>query len=80
MLGCWNLSKSQELNCQITINSSQVQGTVEKQIFDQLQKSIYEFMNNTKWTRDAFAVNEKIDCSLLLIINKNFCYKYKVYV
>ncbi|MFN7912578.1 MAG: DUF4835 family protein [Bacteroidota bacterium] len=70
MLGFWNFSKSQELNCQITINSSQVQGTVEKQIFDQLQKSIYEFMNNTKWTRDAFAMNEKIDCSMLLIINK----------
>lgn len=61
---------AQELNCQITINSSQVQGTVEKQIFDQLQKSIYEFMNNTKWTRDVFTVNEKIDCSFLIIINK----------
>jgi hypothetical protein len=63
-------NNAQELNCQITINSSQVQGTVEKQIFDQLQKSIYEFMNNTKWTRDVFTVNEKIDCSFLIIINK----------
>lgn len=70
LIGFCSLTKSQELNCQITINSSQVQGTVEKQIFDQLQKSIYEFMNNTKWTRDAFAVNEKIDCSMLIIINK----------
>ncbi len=70
LLVCIQFNFAQELNCQITINSSQVQGTVEKQIFDQLQKSIYEFMNNTKWTRDIFTTNEKIDCSFLIIINK----------
>lgn len=59
---------SQELNCQVTINNSQIQGTVEKQIFDQLQKSIFEFMNNTKWTKDNFSFIERIDCSVLIII------------
>jgi hypothetical protein len=63
-------SKAQELNCQITINTDQVQGTAEKQIFEQLQKSIYEFMNNTKWTNDIFTSQEKIDCSLLIIIKQ----------
>lgn len=61
---------AQELNCQISINTSQIQGTAEKQIFDQLQKSIYEFMNNTKWTKDVFTTQERIDCSLLIIINQ----------
>lgn len=61
-----NLISAQELNCQVTINSNQVQGTQEKVIFDQMQKSIYEFMNNTKWTRDNYTTNERIDCSILI--------------
>lgn len=61
---------AQELNCQITINSDQIQGTTEKQIFDQLEKSIFEFMNNTKWTKDNFQVQEKIDCSFFITIKQ----------
>ncbi|MES2513271.1 MAG: DUF4835 family protein [Bacteroidota bacterium] len=66
-----NLCFSQELNCQVSVVSVQVQGTTEKQIFDQLQKSIFEFMNNTKWTKDNFTINERIDCSILInVTNK----------
>lgn len=57
---------SQELNCQVSVVSVQVQGTTEKQIFDQLQKSIFEFMNNTRWTKDNFTTAERIDCSILI--------------
>lgn len=60
------LISAQELNCQVTVNSNQVQGTQEKVIFEQMQKSIYEFMNNTKWTRDNYTTNERIDCSILI--------------
>jgi hypothetical protein len=59
---------AQELNCNITINTDQIQGTAEKQIMEQLKKSVFEFMNNTKWTNDVFNANEKIDCSVLIII------------
>ncbi len=62
--------QSQELNCQITINSDQIQGTTEKQIFNQLEKSIFEFMNNTRWTKDNFAPQEKIDCSFFITIKQ----------
>ncbi len=58
--------QAQELNCQVSIVSTQVQGTTEKQIFDQLQKSIYDFMNNTKWTKDLYTSSERIDCSVLI--------------
>jgi len=64
------IALSQELNCQVSINTSQIQGTAEKQIFDQLQKSIFEFMNNTKWTKDVFTTQERIDCSILIVINQ----------
>ena len=57
---------AQELNCQVSIVSTQVQGTTEKQIFDQLQKSIYDFINNTKWTKDNYTATERIDCSILI--------------
>ncbi|MCC6369440.1 MAG: DUF4835 family protein [Bacteroidia bacterium] len=60
--------KSQELNCQIEINYSQLQGSSNKQIFDQMKKSIYEFMNNTKWTTETYTQQEKVECSLLIII------------
>jgi hypothetical protein len=63
-------SKAQELNCQVTINSSQIQGTDLKQITDQMQKVIYEFMNNTRWTKDAFTQQEKIDCSVFITLEQ----------
>ena len=61
---------SQELNCQISINSDQIQGTAEKQIFSQLEKAIFEFMNNTKWTKDNFSTVERIDCSFFITIKQ----------
>lgn len=59
---------SQELNCQVSVVSPQIQGTTEKQIFEQLQKAIFEFMNNTKWTKDNYTTSERIDCSILITV------------
>ncbi len=61
---------AQELNCAVTINRDQIQGTVEKQVIDQLQKSVFEFMNNKKWTNEIFTSQEKIDCSILIILKQ----------
>lgn len=63
-------SFSQELNCQVEINSTQVQGSANKQIFDQLKRSILEFMNNTKWTTETFTQQEKIECYILIVIKE----------
>ncbi|HLP53961.1 MAG TPA: DUF4835 family protein [Fluviicola sp.] len=62
---------SQELNCQVTIitDSRMEITTVEKEIFEQLKQTIYELMNNTKWTKDKFKVEERINCQLQLQIN-----------
>lgn len=61
---------AQELNCQVSVVSTQIQGTTEKQIFDQLQKAIFEFMNNTKWTKDNYTAAERIDCSILINVTQ----------
>ncbi len=60
----------QELNCQVKINYSQIQGTTNKQIFEQLEKAIYEFMNNKKWTKEIYTTNERIDCSIFINIKE----------
>ncbi|MDF2448489.1 MAG: hypothetical protein K0R26_993 [Bacteroidota bacterium] len=66
----YNFFMAQELNCQVSVVSPQIQGTTEKQIFEQLQKSIFEFMNNTKWTKDNFTTAERIDCSILINVTQ----------
>lgn len=63
-------SFAQELNCQVEINYTQVQGSANKQIFDQLKRSILEFMNNTKWTTETFTQQEKIECYILIVIKE----------
>ena len=39
------IASAQELNCNVQINATQVQGS-DKSVFDAMQKSIFEFMNS----------------------------------
>jgi hypothetical protein len=62
---------AQELNCRVTVNSlPAAQQVIDKRVFQSLQKQVYEFMNNTQWTTDQFKRDEKIDCNILININK----------
>ncbi len=63
------VGEAQELNARITINSDKVQST-NKQVFKTLQDALNDFVNNKKWTDATFAMNERIDCSMTLIINE----------
>lgn len=60
---------AQELNCTVKVITAQLQ-TADPKIFQTLQKSIYEFMNNRKWTNDNFSTNERIECSILINITQ----------
>lgn len=60
---------AQELNCNLIINSDQVQGT-SRSVFNTLQRSASEFMNNRKWTDMTFNQNERIECNINIIINR----------
>ncbi len=62
-------ASAQELNARITVNADKVQST-NKQVFTTLQNALTEFVNNKKWTDATFAVNERIDCTMTLIINE----------
>lgn len=60
---------SQELNCQVEVNSSQIQGT-NKSVFETLQESVAEYFNTTKWTNAQFFPNEKIECRFFLTVKE----------
>jgi hypothetical protein len=60
--------QSQELNCNVQIVSSQVQGT-NKQVYQTLQKAVYEFLNNRAWSNSVFRQEERIECNLLITVS-----------
>ncbi|MCS7004527.1 MAG: DUF4835 family protein [Cytophagales bacterium] len=60
-------SHAQELNCTVTINSQRIQ-TQERQILQEMQSAIQNFMNTTAWTRDNFQQEEKIKVDIQFIL------------
>lgn len=62
-------SWGQELNCTVTINSTQVT-TSDRGIFRDMKTAIEQFMNSRKWSGDAYKNHEKINCNMLITITK----------
>lgn len=60
-------SDAQELNCEVTVNTDQLQAT-NRSVFETLQEAITEYMNTTHFTNDQYAVNERIECRLFFTI------------
>jgi len=59
---------SQELNCNVQVSAQKVQGS-NRTVFENMQRDIYEFMNNTVWTNHVYSYAERIDCNILININ-----------
>lgn len=57
-----------ELNCEVEVNSEKV-NTTNRDIFNDLKQSVYDYMNTTKWTNATFGSNEKIYCKLLITLS-----------
>lgn len=55
----------QELNCNVQISAQKIQGS-NRQVFENMQRDVYEFMNNTVWTNHVFNYSERIDCTILI--------------
>ena len=56
---------AQELNCRVQINSQKIQGT-NRQKFTNMRTTIYEFINNTRWTNDVYSPEERIECNMII--------------
>lgn len=59
---------AQELNCNIQISAQRIQGS-NRQVFESMQRDLYQFMNNTVWTNHVFNYAERIDCNILINLN-----------
>jgi hypothetical protein len=56
---------AQELNCNVQISAQKIQGS-NRQVFETMQRDIYEFLNNTVWTNHVYSYSERIDCNILI--------------
>ena len=69
LLFCSGSLLAQELQATVNINHAQIQGT-DTTIFDNLQTTLMQFLNDRKWTALQFQKNERISCSFNITVNK----------
>ena len=70
---CSNLAFGQALQFTVTVNSEQLfaQQKTDQQSMTQLQTYMNDFLNNTRWSDDAFAKEEKIRCKLNINLTRS---------
>ena len=61
--------RSQELQVKININSSQVEGS-DKSVFENLQQTLEQWMNDKQWTELQFQKNERINVTFNITVSK----------
>ena len=59
----------QELQAKVTINHNQIQGT-DVSVFDNLQQTLEQFINDRQWTNLQFQKNERIVCNFNITVTK----------
>lgn len=59
------IANSQELRCSVSVSGQQIKGA-NQNMFQTMQRDLYEFMNNRKWTKHQFTQDERIRCSFYI--------------
>lgn len=59
----------QELYCNVQVSAQKIQGS-NREIFQSMQRDIYEFMNSMVWTDNVFSFSERIECNLLINLDE----------
>lgn len=62
-------SFAQELQVKVNINHSQIQGS-DVSVFENLQQTVEQFVNERQWTNLQFQKNERIVCSFNITVTK----------
>ena len=60
---------AQELQVKVNVNHSKIQGT-DASVFENLQQTMEQFMNERTWTELQFQKNERIQVNLNITVNK----------
>ena len=61
---------AQELNCDVTLNKQSLAGN-EFQFLDELEESVFRYLNDRAWTNDVYDNRERIDCNFRITILAN---------
>ena len=61
--------QAQELQVKVNINHSQISGT-DVSVFENLQQTLEQFVNERQWTELQFQKNERIQCSFKITVSK----------
>ena len=61
--------QAQDLQCNVQVVADNIQAS-NKAIFQELQNSISQFMNQRKWISDKVQIQEKINCNFVINIKK----------
>ncbi len=57
--------QAQEINAKVMVEHQQIQGT-NTSVFQTLETTLNEFVNNRTWTVDEYRDNERIDCNFFI--------------
>jgi hypothetical protein len=64
-------ARAQEIQARLTVTTNKISTQVDKKVFLTLQTALINFLNNRRWTGDAFQPNEKIQCNFLLSLEQD---------
>ncbi|MDV7396861.1 DUF4835 family protein, partial [Arthrospira platensis SPKY1] len=62
-------AKTQEFLVNISVSAPTIEGT-DRRVFEALQSSLYEFMNNRKWTNVNIKNLERIECTMVITLRE----------
>ena len=60
-------TQAQELNARVKINHNQIQGT-DNSVFEELEQTLTQFINERQWTSLQFQKNERIACNFNITV------------
>jgi len=69
LIFCWINAYPQELNCKVVVNSERI-ATSDRQVFMDMEVAFSQFLNERRWTNDAFQNEERIKCNLNMTIDE----------
>ena len=61
----FSITSAQEFNARVVVSAEQT-GNPNLQVFKTLERSLTEFINNTKWTDVDYRTEERINCSFFI--------------